>query len=160
MLAKHEEILLTIGEKLRELRQSRGLSMNIARDIRAHYGVKIDSSYLSRIERGKTEIPLRTLFALSDYFEVHPAYFLENVSAFKKANDIDYITLDQLLVQDLKQLKETVGEKKARQHLREHMNSILGMIQELLAPPSGPSGGLELRAARPTAEEEEEHPED
>ena len=156
MLAKHEEILLTIGEKLRELRQSRGLSMNIARDIRAHYGVKIDSSYLSRIERGKTEIPLRTLFALSDYFEVHPAYFLENVSAFKKANDIDYITLDRLLVQVLKEFKDTVGEKKARQHLREHMSSVLTMLQEIPAP----SGGLELRAARPAIDEEAEDDED
>ncbi len=125
--------------------------MNIARDIRARYGVKIDSSYLSRIERGKTEIPLRTLFALSDYFEVHPSYLLENVSAFKKTNNIDFITMDANLVADLKAFKDTVGEKKARQHLREHMTSVLTMVREI-SP-----GGLELRAARPGLDEE--HPE-
>jgi transcriptional regulator with XRE-family HTH domain len=59
-----------IGERLRKERLKRGLSMAVAREVRQIYCVKIDSSYLSRIELGKTEIPLRTLFALADYYEV------------------------------------------------------------------------------------------
>ena len=148
MLPQHEQILKTIGEKLRELRQAQGLSMNIARDIRAKYGVKIDSSYLSRIERGKTETPLRTLFALSDYFKVHPSYLLENVSAFKKTNSIDFIATDPPLVQDIIELKGKVGEKKVREFLRTTMKSILGIVREI-----SPNEGLELKAARPEANE-------
>lgn len=153
MLPQHAQILQTIGEKLRALRQAKGLSMNIARDIRANYGVKIDSSYLSRIERGKTEIPLRTLFALADYFEVHPCSLLENVSAFKKANNIDFISLDPNLVNVLIELKEKVGEQKAREYLRNHTNSTLTMMREI-----SPGEGLELKAARPEPDEEPPEP--
>lgn len=149
MLPQHEKILQTIGEKLRTLRQARGLSMNIARDIRANYGVKIDSSYLSRIERGKTEIPLRTLFALADYFAVHPCTLLENVSSFKKADNIDFISMDPILVQALVELKTKVGEKKAREYLRDHTNSMLRMMHEIQT-----EDGLELKAARPEEDTE------
>ncbi len=46
--------------------------MSVAKIIRERYGVKLDASYLSRMERGKVEIPLRTLFACAKYYEVDP----------------------------------------------------------------------------------------
>lgn len=58
--------------KLRRLREARGESMAIAAIVRKKYGVSLDSSYLSRMERGKAEIPLRTLYALCLHYEITP----------------------------------------------------------------------------------------
>ena len=46
--------------------------MAIAATIRENYGVSLDASYLSRMERGKAEIPLRTLYALCLHYEITP----------------------------------------------------------------------------------------
>ncbi len=46
--------------------------MAVAKIIRERFGVKLDASYLSRMERGKVEIPLRTLFACAKYYEIDP----------------------------------------------------------------------------------------
>jgi transcriptional regulator with XRE-family HTH domain len=65
-----------VGEKLRRIREKRGQSMSVASIVRRQYGVKLDPSYLSRMERGKTEIPLRTLLALADFYDVDPGFLV------------------------------------------------------------------------------------
>lgn len=56
----------SIGDRLREYREIRGLSIvSLARSVKAEYPeIAIDGSYLSRMERGKVSIPLRTLAAI------------------------------------------------------------------------------------------------
>ena len=73
-----------IGARLREKRQEKGLSMAVARLIRAEYGVKLDPSYLSRIERGKNEIPLRTLCALADFYQTTVEELVRDASGEKE----------------------------------------------------------------------------
>ena len=88
MQGKMEDNLRSIGERLRRIREATGKNMTIAHEIRSRYNVKIDPSYLSRMERGKVEIPLRTLYALADYFKVSPGCLIDpeftgNVSGFR-----------------------------------------------------------------------------
>lgn len=71
-------IEIEVGRRLRQLRQSRGLSISIAEKVRAAYSVKLDRSHLSRMERGKASIPLRTLFALVDFYEADMVDVLPN----------------------------------------------------------------------------------
>ena len=71
-MANEEIDTSRVGERLRKLREARGESMSVAKTIRERFGVKLDASYLSRMERGKVEIPLRTLFACAKYYEVDP----------------------------------------------------------------------------------------
>ncbi len=74
---EYEARLLLLGRRLRALRRSRGLSMRMADEVRLRFGVRLDPSHLSRVERGRTGLPLRTLFALAAYFEVDPARLIE-----------------------------------------------------------------------------------
>ena len=67
-----QERLDLMGRRLRALRRARGLSMRMADQVRNRYGVRLDPSYLSRVERGRAALPMRTLFALADYFGVEP----------------------------------------------------------------------------------------
>src|SRR5690606_14986992 len=62
----HTEILRGIGNRIRQARLRRGLSLQIAHRIRDRADIKLDPSRLSRIERGQAELRLRTLLALAD----------------------------------------------------------------------------------------------
>jgi len=144
----HKELLKNIGEKIRKARFARGVSMNIALEIRERYGVKLDSSYLSRIERGKAEIPLRTLAAVANYFNLEPAYFLD----FKNkanASGTEYIERDPGLVELLIRLRDLLGPDKAQDHLK-HLLKDIFRILEAAGPPAQGSSAL-LQAARPAS---------
>ena len=119
-----EHLVKKIGERLRNVRETRGRNMTIAREIRERYGVKIDPSYLSRMERGKAEIPLRTLFALADYYEVEVASLLDP-STTGDAADIEYILSDPDLVRTLTLLKLELGEPLARHHIKRSIEQLL-----------------------------------
>ena len=72
-----ESELKDIGVRIKAPRAGRGLTLTaLSTELRAKYGVKIDAGYLSKIENGKAEIPLRTLFAIADYFEMSPTKLL------------------------------------------------------------------------------------
>ena len=105
MNAAHKENLKLIGERIRKLRFARGDSMKIAFEIRAKYGVKLDPSYLSRIERGKTEIPLRTLYAISDYFDLKPTYLMDG-------NQDNDRKIDPLVESKILDLTKKIGPEK------------------------------------------------
>ncbi len=119
-----EHIVKKIGERLRTVRETRGKNMTIAREIRETYGVKIDPSYLSRMERGKAEIPLRTLFALSDYYGVEVATVIDP-SAQGDAAGIEYILADPDLVRMLTHLQMELGDQNARHHLKRSIEQLL-----------------------------------
>ena len=119
-----EHLVKKIGERLRNVRETRGKNMTIAREIRERYGVKIDPSYLSRMERGKAEIPLRTLFALADYYSVEVASLLDP-SASGDTADVDYLLTDPDLVKILTHLKLELGENLARHHIKRSIEQLL-----------------------------------
>lgn len=130
-----------IGQRIRQIRQARGLPQRIAEEIRFKYGVKLSSNYLSRMERGDTEIPLRTLFALADYLGVHPSHLIDPNTSGNPAG-VDYIFTDPELVEYLIRLKHNLGEAKARQHLKILLREILVLMEEI---------NLNQTAARPAA---------
>ncbi len=70
---------LKVAQKLRDVRKRKGLTMKLASKIRRRYGVKINASYLSKMERGEVTIPLRTLFALLDYYKQPLAVFFSGL---------------------------------------------------------------------------------
>ena len=138
----HAETLRLIGERIRKTRFARGYSMKIAHEIRARYGVKLDPSYLSRIERGKTEIPLRTLLAISDYFGLKPAFLLDSATG-NNNRGTDYIFMDPQLVQYLIRLKEVLGEENAREYLQDLLSDVMKLIDNVLPQK------LQIEAANP-----------
>lgn len=118
---------MRIGERVRQIREARGMHMTIAHEIRSRYGVKIDPSYLSRMERGKAEIPLRTLFAIADYFDVHPGHLIDPTSSGNVAG-IDFIFTDPELVENIIRLKNGIGEVNTRYHIKLFARQILYLM--------------------------------
>ena len=146
---RHADWLIEIGGRIRKTRFARGVSMKIAHEIRQKYGVKLDPSYLSRIERGKTEIPLRTLFAISDYFGIKPAQLID-FSNVESSRGTEYIFMDPELVQYLSRLRDVLGEENARTHLQDLLKDILKLLEAALPEKSV------LQAARPQEKTEVE----
>ncbi|MDO5969265.1 helix-turn-helix transcriptional regulator [Flavivirga aquimarina] len=62
-----EEVLVLFGEKLKELRLKRKLSLRALEK-----ECDIDNSYISKIERGKANIGFHTIVELAGAFKVHP----------------------------------------------------------------------------------------
>jgi transcriptional regulator with XRE-family HTH domain len=105
-----------VGERLRRLRESRGESMAVARLIRERFGVKLDPSYLSRMERGRAEIPLRTLFALARYYGVAPAD-LVHLEEFQHGGPLEDVLSQPDLKSELEELYGILGKDQLLQLL-------------------------------------------
>ena len=106
--------------------------MGVAFKIRADYNVKLDPSYLSRIERGKVEIPLRTLFALADYFDVNPLYLLDMEKA--EGDGGEYILEEPDLNDALRKLREKLGEDSAKEYVGKFIKQILAVVDDSTTP--------------------------
>lgn len=65
------DILKEFGQRLRELRQERGLKQREMADM-----LKMTLRNYQRVEHGEINIPTLTLCALADYFEVTTEYLL------------------------------------------------------------------------------------
>lgn len=105
-----------VGERLRRLREARGESMSVAREIRERFGVKLDPSYLSRMERGRAEIPLRTLFALARYYGVAPAD-LVHLEEFQQGGAVEELFSRPDLKTELEELYASLGRDQLLQLL-------------------------------------------
>ncbi len=102
-----------IGKRLRELRIARNYSMNVAVLVRERSGVKIDSSYLSRLERGRAALPFRTLFALLGFYGVSPGDFFASVftsdeDRARTLENLDRLTRMEADIQELRAQFEAV----------------------------------------------------
>ncbi len=112
------EIHQAIGARIRLLRQGRGLNMKVmTADIRDGYGVKLDPSYLSKIESGKLEAPLRTLLAICDYFQVGPGWLLEPSSA-GVPEGLEEILLDPEFLGAVREFRKHMGDEAVLRHLK------------------------------------------
>ncbi|MCB1308443.1 MAG: helix-turn-helix transcriptional regulator [Leptospiraceae bacterium] len=117
----HEKQLKEIGQRLRAVRKARGLPMRIAATIRERYGVKLDQSYLSRMERGESEVPLRTLFALADFFEVDPCDLLRP-NAHRTSSEL--ILKTPVIQKQLDLLMEYLPERQLVRIIESCLNAI------------------------------------
>ncbi len=125
-----DDPFLRIGKKIREIRTSRGLNTNVAYEIRQRYQVKIDPSYLSRMERGKAEIPLRTLFALADFYDINPGELLDREWVNSSIKGLERFLNDRELIQGMDEMKNRLGESKARDHLKRFINQTISLLKE------------------------------
>ena len=119
-----------IGYRIRQIRLARGKTQQISLEVRKKYGVKLSPNYLSRMERGQTEIPLRTLFALADYLEVHPNHLIDPYSGTHPP-EIDYLFKDNELLDCIALLKIRIGETGARRILKTLMSEVLNITEDL-----------------------------
>ena len=69
-----QEILISVGNKIKELRQDKGLSQL---DLVGKMDGNIDVTNISRIEKGRTNPTVYTLFRIALALEVHPKEFLD-----------------------------------------------------------------------------------
>ncbi|MDP9958100.1 transcriptional regulator with XRE-family HTH domain [Epilithonimonas hungarica] len=69
-----QEILISVGSKIKEIRQNKGLSQL---DLVGKMDGNIDVTNISRIEKGRTNPTVYTLFRIALALEVHPKEFLE-----------------------------------------------------------------------------------
>lgn len=134
-----EERLRNIGEKLREVREKRGETMSVAAVVRNRYGVKLDPSYLSRMERGKAEIPLRTLLALAHYYRVDPAYFIRS-DDFPGAEPAAYLLLHPELRQQVQLLCADLGEETLADLVGDFFGTLIKSVHAFDQRSRGPGG--------------------
>lgn len=68
------EILKSVGNKIKEVRLSKGLSQL---DLVGKMEGNIDVTNISRIEQGRTNPTVYTLFRIADALEIHPKEFFD-----------------------------------------------------------------------------------
>lgn len=68
----------TIGQKLLTLRKARGETL---RDVSSFTGLSV--SYLSDLERDRTEPSLKTLKALALFYAVKPSYLIDDETDYQ-----------------------------------------------------------------------------
>lgn len=68
------EILKSVGNKIKEIRQNKGFSQL---DLVGKMEGNIDVTNISRIEQGRTNPTVYTLFRIADALDVHPKEFFD-----------------------------------------------------------------------------------
>ena len=97
----NERLFKQIGKKIRSLRESKGHSMNVSYKIREIYDVKLDPSYLSRLERGKVRPVLGTLNAITHFYQVPLIFLFENTEESETlSEDVEREARPQKMTQD------------------------------------------------------------
>lgn len=122
------DIFRIIGSRIRATRKERDIKMTIADEVRAAYKVKLNPSYLSKMERGKVAIPLKTLLALADFYQVHPSLWIDPIPD-GAGKELAYLFQNPRLVELLATLRELAGEDEAVDMLAtyvEQLNKSLG----------------------------------
>lgn len=140
-----DDYMAAIGRRIRRIREAKGQKMTIAHEIRTRYNIKIDPSYLSRMERGKVEIPLRTLYALADFFDISLARLIDP-ELTGNATGVEFLFADRDLLNSLVSLKEILGDNGASQQIKLFIQQILDLITEK------PARGIKIRAAHPATQ--------
>ncbi|MEQ8352405.1 MAG: helix-turn-helix transcriptional regulator [Leptospiraceae bacterium] len=111
------ELISRFGQDVKLYRENRGLRMSdAAEDLRKRYGLKIDQSYLSRIESGQVDIKLKHFLALADYLQLDISSLVASLTA---PSGIEYIARDPYVFRSLIRLREELGPEDALQTLNQ-----------------------------------------
>lgn len=97
----NEELKKRIGQTLREIREERGLKLAHTANYRHKLGIKIDPSYLSRMETGMVEIPMRTLYPLVKNYGINLGEFFARCTG----ETLGEVESDQLTYYQKKRLR-------------------------------------------------------
>src|SRR5579862_443335 len=89
---EHDHLLMTLGQKLRYLREVEGIVRGLGRDLtqgevvrelRSKLGRSVSQSYLSQIETGtRRHLTNSTRLLLAQFFKVHPGYLVDDPDGF------------------------------------------------------------------------------
>src|SRR5262245_31280668 len=166
---------MTLGEKVRFLREVEGAlrglgrdvtQLEVVREIEQKHGRTISQSYLSQIESGaRRHLTSSTRLLLAKYFNVHPGYLVDDPEGFQNELASDAGTLedrlDLWLINGAERFRRHVEVSNALLALARHPDSrqclaLLGAILEtpglaerLLPVLKAGSASAPVRAARP-----------
>ncbi len=122
--------MLEIGNRLRSIRVSRGLNTSVAYEIRQQFNVKIDPNYLARIERGQARVPITTLKALANYYNVSLSSIVTTDDDSKNSGKEKSIYSDVHISEGIAALVQIIGLDKARAFLRNSLKQALNLIDD------------------------------
>jgi len=112
MKKSEENFNKDIGQKIKELRQEKGLSQNELVDILKKYNKMITRPTLSKIESGKNKISAHMLMDFCDIFKVDPSKILhtKDIVTLRTSNNDIIISLKtrknrKQIIEILKNLK-------------------------------------------------------
>ena len=98
---------MTLGEKVRFLREVEGVlrglgrdvtQLEVVRELRQKHGRSISQSYLSQIESGaRRHLTNSTRLILAKFFNVHPGYLVDDPEGFQNELTSDAGTLEDRL---------------------------------------------------------------
>lgn len=103
--------------------------MSIHSTISKKYNIRMKQSYYSKIERGIVEPPLRTLYAIADYFGVNITHFFDPPD-IEQHDKLHYILHNPSLYSLLVELEAEAGPKKAAEYLKVSLKLLLDMLSE------------------------------
>ena len=110
-------LLERLGSRLRFLRTQKGLTMDMhAQQIATNYNVRLQQSYYSKIECGETVPPLRTLYALADYYGTTVCSLLDMPVEEGRATARSFLQKSKVLFL-LEELVHNAGDDKAERYL-------------------------------------------
>ena len=104
--------------------------MAIHKKISKLYKVPLSQSSYSKIERGEISVPLTTLYALADYFEVDLSYLLDIPNGKKKQNNLNLLLEEVELTDLLEEFTQKLGVGQASNYLISMLESLLDLLQK------------------------------
>src|SRR5258705_842625 len=142
---------MTLGEKLRYLREVEGTLRGLGRDlsqqetarlIQKELGKSISQSYLSQIESGaRPHLTNSTRLLLARFFKVHPGYLVDDPEGYNTEliSDIGALEdkLDLWLVSGAERFRKDLEVSQALLALAKHADSrkCLALMNEILETP-------------------------
>lgn len=126
---------MTLGEKLRALREEEGrrrgfgralTKADVARLMDAELGAGVSQAYLSQLESGaRLHLTARTRQLLAEFFKVHPGYLVDDTPAAGRDGDVSDKLVDWLRsqaghFQDDHLVAKVMSELSARAHPRRY----------------------------------------
>ena len=122
--------LIKLGARLRQLRTQRGETMDIYEKISRDYNIRLKQSYYSKIERGLASPPLRTLYALADYFEIDFASLFDTQNEESQKYP-QYLLQKPELIALLEQFGANMGVEKAAKYLKKIIQLLSEFSQDV-----------------------------
>lgn len=122
------EINTRVGNKLRELREEKGLSLRgLCDNIKRQYGYELNYNLLGKVERGESRIQLEEFISLCIYYQVDLKEFFPELTVTNDKKDIVRILdtkIGRVLVRELSKL---MGQDKFLIILKDLLNAIAEM---------------------------------
>lgn len=129
MYENREHFWRRVGEELRHARRKRGETLSVANVIRLKYDVRLDKTYLSRIERGRLIPPAETLRAIAHYYDIRPGMLMDPTLPPGDEIDADDLLKDSQFLINFQELTRLLGSKQmAIRYLNQYAGLLIGIV--------------------------------